>query len=123
MIAYPGLPQIQTCGFPALARLLKIAANTLSLIFAESVPEPQTDRTARRQTEILVFCCRGWSLAWFNGTMARRLRIRYADAIYHVIARGNAGQDIVVDDTDRQRLVGGLEKAVRRSGWVLYSLS
>jgi REP element-mobilizing transposase RayT len=36
------------------------------------------------------------------------------------MARGNAGQDIVVDDTDRQRLVDGLEKAVRRSGWVLY---
>ena len=52
--------------------------------------------------------------------MARRLRIQYADAIYHVMVRGNAGQDIVVDDTDRQRLLGGLEKAVRRSGWVLY---
>ena len=52
--------------------------------------------------------------------MARRLRIQYADAIYHVMARGNAGQDIVVDDTDRQRLLSGLKKEVRRSGWVLY---
>jgi putative transposase len=53
--------------------------------------------------------------------MSRRLRIQYADAIYHVMARGNARQDIVCDDVDRQRLIGGLEKAVQRSGWVLYA--
>ena len=53
--------------------------------------------------------------------MSRRLRIQYADAIYHVMARGNARQDIVGDDADRQRLIDGLEKAVARSGWVLYA--
>ena len=53
--------------------------------------------------------------------MGRRLRIQYADAIYHVMARGNASQDIVGDDADRQRLIDGLEKAVQRSGWVLYA--
>jgi REP element-mobilizing transposase RayT len=53
--------------------------------------------------------------------MPRRLRIQYADAIYHVMARGNARQDIVCDDADRQRLPGGLEKAVQRSGWILYA--
>ena len=37
------------------------------------------------------------------------------------MARGNAGQDIVRDDADRQRLIDGLEKAIRRSGWVLYA--
>ena len=53
--------------------------------------------------------------------MPRCLRIQYADAIYHVMARGNARQDIVCDDADRQRLLGGLEKAVQRSGWILYA--
>ena len=53
--------------------------------------------------------------------MSRHLRIQYADAIYHVMARGNARQDIVGDDADRQRLIDGLEKAVARSGWVLYA--
>jgi REP-associated tyrosine transposase len=53
--------------------------------------------------------------------MVRRLRIQYADAIYHVMARGNGRQDIVGDDADRQRLIAGLEKAVLRSGWVLYA--
>jgi REP-associated tyrosine transposase len=53
--------------------------------------------------------------------MGRRPRIQYADAIYHVMTRGNARQDIVGDGADRQRLIGGLEKAVQRSGWVLYA--
>ena len=48
--------------------------------------------------------------------MARRLRIQYPDAIYHVMARGNGRQDIVADDADRERLVACLERAVRRSG-------
>jgi len=45
--------------------------------------------------------------------MGRRLQFQYADAIYHVMARGNARQDIVGDDADRQRLIDGLETAVQ----------
>lgn len=53
--------------------------------------------------------------------MARRLRIQYSDAIYHVMARGDGRQDIVEDDADRERLVACLERTVRRSGWLLYA--
>ncbi len=53
--------------------------------------------------------------------MARRLRIHYSDAINDVLARGNARQDILDDDADRGRLVACLERAVRRSGWLLYA--
>ena len=53
--------------------------------------------------------------------MARRLRIQYPNAIYHVMARGNGRQDIVADDGDRGRLLVCLERAVNRSGWVLYA--
>jgi hypothetical protein len=35
------------------------------------------------------------------GRMARRLRIEYQDAIYHIVARGNGRQEIVRDDIDR----------------------
>ena len=52
--------------------------------------------------------------------MARRLRIQYSDAIYHVMARGNGRQDIVQDDADRGRLVargiGARGIGVRASG-------
>jgi REP element-mobilizing transposase RayT len=51
--------------------------------------------------------------------MPRRLRIEYEGAIYHVMARGNARQKIVRDDTDRRRLMAGLEHTVIRCGWEL----
>src|SRR5215469_5095441 len=51
--------------------------------------------------------------------MPRRLRIEYEGAIYHVMTRGNARQDIVYDDDDRRRLMHDLERVVVRSGWEL----
>ncbi len=42
--------------------------------------------------------------------MARKIRIKYADAAYRVMARGNQGRDIYADDTDRKRwleILGG----------------
>jgi hypothetical protein len=41
--------------------------------------------------------------------MPRRLRIQYEGAIDHVMARGNARQDIVHDDDDRRRTLGLVE--------------
>jgi hypothetical protein len=58
---------------------------------------------------------------WFVGTMARRLRIQYPNAIYHVMTRGNGRQDIAADDVVRGRLEACLERAVKRSGWVLHA--
>ena len=55
------------------------------------------------------------------GGMARRLRVQYPDAIYHVMARGNGRQDIVRDDADRERLVEGLRQPVVRCSWRVYA--
>ena len=41
--------------------------------------------------------------------MPRRLRLEFEGAIYHVMTRGNARQDIVQDDDDRNRLLIDLE--------------
>ncbi len=51
--------------------------------------------------------------------MPRRLRIEFDGAIYHVMTRGNARQDIVHDDDDRRRFLDDLQRAVSRSGWQL----
>ena len=51
--------------------------------------------------------------------MARPLRIEYEGAIYHVTARGNARQQIVLADADRTRLWEGLAAAAVRYGWEL----
>ena len=53
--------------------------------------------------------------------MPRERRIEYKDAIYHVLARGDRREDIVVDDKDRDRFEETLEEVVGKSGWVLFA--
>jgi len=51
--------------------------------------------------------------------MPRRLRLEFEGAIYHVMTRGNARQDIVQDDDDRKRLLTDLERSIVRYDWEL----
>jgi putative transposase len=53
--------------------------------------------------------------------MPRRLRLEYPQAIHHVMARGNARQDIVCDDADRRKWVELLERTVTVHGWELFA--
>lgn len=53
--------------------------------------------------------------------MARPLRIEFAGAIYHVTSRGNAQQDIVLDDADRHRRLDWLRRTVETYGWRLHA--
>ena len=47
--------------------------------------------------------------------MARRARIHYPDAVYHVMLRGNGGRDMFFDEPDRIRLYDLVEEGVKRS--------
>jgi len=49
--------------------------------------------------------------------MARPLRVEYPGAVYHVTSRGNARQDIVVDDRDRTQFLALLAHVIDRFGW------
>ncbi|HAZ27885.1 TPA: hypothetical protein DCY67_04630, partial [Candidatus Acetothermia bacterium] len=53
--------------------------------------------------------------------MARPLRIEVAGAVYHVTARGNAGQDIFVDDADRLKFLEVLGSVVQRFNWICHA--
>lgn len=53
--------------------------------------------------------------------MGREQRIEYPGAIYHVMARGDRREDIVIDDDDRRRFEETLREVVEKSGWVLYA--
>ena len=55
------------------------------------------------------------------GGMARRLRLQYPGAIYHLMAHGNDRQEIVRDDVDRGRLQDDLGKAAIRCSWRVYA--
>ncbi len=54
-------------------------------------------------------------------TMPRKPRVDVAGAIQHVVARGNAGGLIVVDEYDRRALLNGLARASERSAWRVHA--
>jgi putative transposase len=49
--------------------------------------------------------------------MARKLRVEYPGAIYHVLNRGDRREPIFKDDADRQRFVETLGEACAKTGW------
>lgn len=53
--------------------------------------------------------------------MTRPLRIEFSGALYHLTGRGNAGEPICRDDTDRESFVAVLSQVVRRFEWQLYA--
>jgi putative transposase len=53
--------------------------------------------------------------------MARPIRLEFPDAIYHVTTRGNGGEDIFIDDQDRQQFLQVLAEVVSRTGWIVYA--
>jgi REP element-mobilizing transposase RayT len=53
--------------------------------------------------------------------MARPLRIEFPGALYHVTARGNARQDIFLNDEDRQQFLKILERVVSRFHLLLHA--
>jgi REP element-mobilizing transposase RayT len=53
--------------------------------------------------------------------MARPVRIQYADAVYHVMARGNQGREVFGDHQDRQRFLDTLGEACAKTGWQLHA--
>lgn len=53
--------------------------------------------------------------------MARKLRIEYSGAIYHVMSRGNAGNPIFYGDQDKYAFVAALGEICERTGWRIHS--
>ena len=53
--------------------------------------------------------------------MARKLRIQYPGAIYHVMNRGDRREPIFADDQDRQRLLATLGEACAKAQWQVHA--
>ena len=49
--------------------------------------------------------------------MARKLRIQYPGAVYHVMNRGDRRESIFHDDADRQRFIETLGEVCGKTGW------
>ena len=53
--------------------------------------------------------------------MARKLRIEYPGALYHVMNRGDRREAIFRDDRDRESFVATLAEACRKADWQVHS--
>ena len=53
--------------------------------------------------------------------MARQLRIEYPGGVYHVTGRGNARQDVFLDNEDRQSFLDLLQKVNKRFNWLCHA--
>lgn len=53
--------------------------------------------------------------------MARPLRVEYPGAIYHVIARGNAYQDIFLDNTDRHNFLDWIKNTIETHNLICHA--
>ena len=54
--------------------------------------------------------------------MARKLRVEYPGAVYHVMNRGDRREPIFRDGADRQRFVNTLGEACGKTGWQVRAL-
>ena len=54
--------------------------------------------------------------------MARKLRVEYPGAIYHVMNRGDRRELIFKDDEDRHRFLTTLGEACAKAGWQVHAL-
>ena len=55
------------------------------------------------------------------GPMARKLRIQYPGALYHVMNRGDRREDIFLDDHDRKAFLTTLGQACEKTGWQVHA--
>ncbi len=53
--------------------------------------------------------------------MARKLRIEYSGALYHVMNRGDRREPVFKDDKDREVFLGTLGQACAKTGWQVHA--
>jgi putative transposase len=53
--------------------------------------------------------------------MPRQVRVEYPGAFYHVMARGDRGENIFVDDKDREQILRSLGQTCVKTGWRIHA--
>ena len=53
--------------------------------------------------------------------MARQPRIEFEGAAYHVMSRGNHGEDVFLGDDDRRIFLDTLEEACSKTNWEVHA--
>ena len=52
--------------------------------------------------------------------MARKIRIQYPGALYHVTSRGDRREPIFADDKDRRRFIETLTETCEKTRWQVH---
>ncbi len=60
-------------------------------------------------------------IAAFSLRMARKLRVEYPGAIYHLMNRGDRREEIFKDDQDRDRFLETLGEVCTKTGWQVHA--
>jgi putative transposase len=60
-------------------------------------------------------------LGFAGVVMARPIRIQYPDALYRVMARGNQGDKVFLDDQDRQTFLSTITEVCGKTGWNIHA--
>ena len=55
--------------------------------------------------------------------MARKLRVQFAGAIYHVMNRGDRREAIFADDEDRRLFMTALDEVCEKTDWQIHAVS
>jgi REP element-mobilizing transposase RayT len=53
--------------------------------------------------------------------MARKVRVEFEGAVYHVMCRGDRRENIFEDDVDRGRFLATLAEVCQRTGWRIHT--
>jgi len=57
----------------------------------------------------------------FPFLMARKPRIEYPGAVYHVLSRGNRKESIYRNESDYELFLNTLEEACSKTGWLVHA--
>ena len=72
---------------------------------------------------MLAFCARRLKAQLTkNRAMARKARVEFAGALYHLLDRGDRQEAIFHDDADRELFLATLAQACTRCGWRVHAL-
>jgi putative transposase len=53
--------------------------------------------------------------------MARKVRIQYPGAVYHIMSRGDHYEPIFLSDDDRNMFLDTLDEVGEKTGWIIHS--
>ena len=53
--------------------------------------------------------------------MARKLRVQFPGAVYHLMSRGDRREDVFKDDQDRHQFLQALGEACAKTGWLVHA--